>query len=142
MTDNAHAAAVLALLEAITAPALTVHDGAIPKPVPPTPPPAPPYVVVYFADADPIDSPSTHLTGEARRHVTDVYVHSVGGNGEAARIVAGRVRTALLGVRPTIAGRQCYPIRRQDGQPATRDESTGRLVIDKVDVYRVQSIPA
>jgi hypothetical protein len=144
VTDNAHAAALLALLAAVSSPDLTVYDGAVAKPVPPALPPEPPYVVVYFADADPsgTDAPSLHLTGQPRRHVTDAYVHSVGANGEAARIVAARVRTALLGVRPTITGRTCYPIRRQDGQPSTRDESTGRLVIDKIDVYRLSSIPA
>lgn len=137
MTDDAHAQAFLDLLNAVNdAPPLVVHDGAVPQ-LSPTP-----YVVVYFQDADPLDSPSTHLTHEARRHVADAYCHSVGDNGQAARMVADRVRGALLGVTPEIAGRACFPIRRTDGQPATRDETTGRLVMDKVDVYRLSSIPA
>ena len=138
MTDDAHAEAILDLLRAVTGSpaALVVHDGAVPQGL------LPPYVVVYFADADPVDSTSTHLTHQARRHVTDAYVHCVGANGQAARTVGGRVRGALLGVTPTIAGRRCYPIRRTDGQPATRDETTGRVVMDKVDIYRLSSIPA
>jgi hypothetical protein len=137
VTDAAHAAAFLTLLNAVDdPPPLVVYDGAVPQLT------APPYVVVYFADADPIDSPSTHLTHQARRHVTDAYCHSVGSNGTAARMVADRVRGALLGVIPTIPGRSCFPIRRTDGQPAQRDETTGRLVMDKVDIYRLSSIPA
>lgn len=137
MTDNAHAAAFLALLNAVDdVPPLVVYDGAVPQLT------TPPYVVVYFADGDPIESTSTHLTHEVRRHVTDAYCHSVGSNGTAARMVADRVRGALLGVIPPLAGRACFPIRRTDGQPAERDETTGRLVMDKVDVYRLSSIPA
>lgn len=137
MTDAAHAAAFLALLNAaVGSPPLVVHDGAVPQGA------VPPYVVVYFADADPIDSPSTHLTGEARRHITDAYCHSVGDNAGSVRVVGGRVRGALLNITPTISGRKCWPIRRTDGQPAQRDETTGRLRADKVDIYRLSSIPA
>jgi len=137
VTDDAHAAAILAILNAVDdVPALVVYDGAVPQLT------APPYVVVYFADADPLESTSTHLTHEARRHITDAYCHCVGTNGQAARMVADRVRTALLNVTPTVSGRACFPIRRTDGQPAQRDETTGRLVMDKVDVYRLSSIPA
>lgn len=131
-----HAAAVLSLLAAAPlAPALVVHDGAVPDGV------GPPYVLVYFADTDPELSGSRPLTGQSRRYVLRVYAHCVGGNQDAARKVSDRVRAALLDVAPTVAGRSCFPIRREDGQPPQRNEGTGALTQDKVDVYRLESIP-
>ncbi len=133
---EAHAQAFLALLAAdVGPPPLVVYDGKVPDGA------TPPYVLVYFADHDPTDVSSTRITGEARRFRQWGYCHCVGGNQTAARIVAQRVRAAVLGVVPTVAGRQCFPIRREEGQPTQRDESTG-LVMDKVDVYRLESIPA
>lgn len=131
-----HAAAVLALLDADNAsPALVVLDGKVPTGV------APPYVLVYVADNDPEQAESQSLTGRSERYVVRAYCHSVGSNGQAARMVADRVRAALLDVVPTVAGRSCFPIRREDGQPPQRDESTGTLVMDRVDVYRLESLP-
>ena len=131
---QAHADAILALLRAD--PDLTVHDGHVPDGS------EPPYVLVYVADADPEQSNSHSLTAESTRHVTWAYCHCVGANQIAARAVAQRVRAALLDVTPTIPGRACWPIRREDGQPAQRDESTGVVVVDLVDVYRLESVPA
>lgn len=137
-----HADAILALLRAAPGPALTVYDGAVPlDPVTGKSPP-PPYVVVYFADSDPELTDSRSLEEMPGRYVVWVYCHSVGGNGAAAREVADRVRAQLLAVTPSVAGRSCFPIRREDGQPPQRDESTGTVVMDKVDVYRLVSEPA
>lgn len=133
-----HAAAVLALLSGA---GLTVYDGAVPQDPVTRKSPPPPYVVVYVAGTDPEQSTSTPLTGESRRHVLHTYCHSVGANQQAARIIAGKVRAALLDATPIIAGRRCFPIRHEDGQPAQRDESTGAVVIDLVDVYRLESVP-
>lgn len=136
MTDQFHAQAVLALLDADnTSPALVVLDGKVPTGQ------VPPYVLVYFADSDPNDAESRKLPGASTRHVTDAYCHSVGGDQTAARAVAVRVRTALLDVIPTISGRICLPIRREDGQPVQRDEQTAANAWDKVDVYRLESLP-
>lgn len=135
--DADHAAAFLALLDADNvSPALVVLDGHVPQGT------VAPYVLVYFADDDPDEAESRPLTGASQRHVTRAYCHSVGGNQAAARAVAGRVRTALLDVVPTVSGRRCQPIRREDGQPTRRDESTGSLVQNKIDVYRLESVPA
>ncbi len=130
---QAHADVMLGLLRADVD--LTVYDGAAPN--------APPdhYLLVYFVDNDPELSGSTPLTGEASRFVMRAYLHCVGGNAIAARAVAQRARVLLLGVTPTVAGRTCFPIRREEGQPPQRDESTGALVMDKVDLYRLESIP-
>ena len=135
MTIQAHADAILALLDADnTAPALVVYDGRVPDLT------EPPYVVVYFADNDtPASSP---LTGEYRRYAMWAYCHCAGGNQIAARAVAQRVRAALLDVTPTVTGRKCWPIRREEGQLVDRDESTGLLVMDGVSVYRLESVPA
>lgn len=136
-----HAAAVLALLDADnTAPALVVHDGKVPNNAPSVA--EQPYVLVYFDDTDPELADSRPLTGASQRYVMRATCHSVGGNALAARMVADRVRTALLDVVPVVTGRTCQPIRREDGQPVQRDEETLTSVFDKVDVYRVESVPA
>jgi hypothetical protein len=133
-----HAAAILALLDADnTAPALVVYDGKVPDGSPP--PSSNPYVLVYFAAYD--SETNRPLTLASQRAVVRAYCHSVGGNAKAARIVADRVRVALLDVVPTVAGRKCFPIRREDSQPPQRDESTGTTVMDQIDTYRAESIP-
>lgn len=138
---NAHADAIIALLDADNVvPALVVFKGGIPKTLDPTP--SPPYVVVYFADTDPEAAESRSLTGRSERFVQRAYCHCVGGNESAALSVAQRVRAALLDVVPTVAGRQCFPIRREDSQPPRRDESTGQVIQDRVDTYRLESLPA
>ncbi len=132
-----HAAAMLALLNADDGPPpLVVHDGRVPSTG------APPYVLVYFASSDPEDAESRPFTGASQRHLLRVYAHCVGGNGVAARMVADRVRTAWLDVIPAVAGRQCWPIRREDGVQAERDETVGATAIDLVEVYRLESVPA
>ncbi|GHJ11214.1 hypothetical protein TPA0907_55810 [Micromonospora humidisoli] len=129
-----HVAAVLPLLQAAPGNTpLVVLDGAVPSGQ------MPPYTLVYFADNDPEDR---SLEDEQSRYVLWIYCHNVGGNADAARKVATRARAALLGVVPTVPGRSCWPIRREDGDPPERDESTGTLVMDQVDVYRLESVPA
>ena len=143
MTIQLHAQAVLNLLDADNVPlALVVYDGVVPPGVDPK---TSPYVLVYFATVTPgaTDAPDkVGLTGNSDVVQVDAYCHSVGGSGAAARIVATRVRAALLNVRPTITGRVCFPIRHVDNQPPRRDEDTGSLVVDAVDVYRLTTVPA
>lgn len=136
MTVRAHADAVLALLAAAPGNPLRVLDGAVPKET------APPYVLLYFGDEDPELPDSRPLEGTSGRFVLRVYAHSVGGNAAAARALGERVRAALLDVTPAIVGRACFPIRREEGSPPQRDESTGTLVMDRVDIYRLESVPA
>lgn len=137
MTLNAHAFAMTNLLAAqLGPPPLVWFDGAVPDGT------SPPYVVVYFADADPEQPDSRALDGMPHRYVQRAYAHSVGGNAAAARAVAERVRAAWLNVVPSVAGRVCFPIRREDGGPPQRDESAGGLLMDKTDIYRLESEPA
>lgn len=137
MTVQAHADAVLALLRAAPGlPSLVVHDGKVPDGA------GPPYVLVYLHAETPELSDSRSVQGRSERFVLNVYCHSVGGAASASRAVAQRVRGALLDVTPTIGGRRCWPIRHTESQPPRRDESTGPLVMDQVDVYRLESVPA
>ncbi|MEU4367551.1 hypothetical protein [Micromonospora chersina] len=138
-----HAEAILALLR--TAPGTTplvVLDGVVPTDPATGKSQLPPYVLVYFADSDPEDADSRSAEDTPGRYVVWAYCHCVGGNADAARKIGDRVRTVLLGAAPVVAGRSCFPIRREDGSPPGRDESTGALVMDKVDVYRLASEPA
>lgn len=115
---------------------LTVLDGANPDNVPP------PYVLVYFVDSDPEDTDSRSVEDAPGRFVVRGYFHLVGETAAATRALGDKLRARLLGVTPTIAGRSCFPIRREDSTQPQRDESTGRLVMDRVDVYRLASEPA
>lgn len=134
---DAHAAAMLALLDAVNdPPALVVHDGRVPNGQ------QAPYVLVYFLDSDPELAESRPLTGASQRHVTRAITHSVGLTATAARMVADRVRTAWLDVRPTVSGRTCQPIRREESQQRDPDETTGEAVFDQVDVWRLESVPS
>jgi hypothetical protein len=130
-----HAQALIALIDADNAsPALVWFDGKVPTG---TDPKATPYVVVYFDSND----PEADFTATPWLFQMTATCHCVGGNAQAARMVADRVRTALIGLTPTVANRSCYPITRQPGVPPQRDESTGSLVMDQVDQYVLQSIP-
>lgn len=136
MTVQAHAAALLALLDADnTPPALVVLDGHVPAGQ------QPPYVLVYLRGVSPEDAESRSMAGPSERFVLTATCHSVGATAMAARVVAQRVRAALLDVRPTVAGRSCFPIRHEESVEPQRDETTGVLLMDQVDVYRLESVP-
>jgi len=111
---------------------LTVFDGAVPSPTP-----APPYTCVYSTISWAFDPESTGLNGLVRRATVRWTVHSVGANSQASRGVAQRVRTALLNVRPTVAGMNVGLIRDDQDSPPdpVRDETTGSLVVNTIHVY-------
>lgn len=129
-----HAAAVLAILNAAVTSPRKVFDGFVPTG---TDPRVTPYVVIYFDSSD----PEFDFRGQPQTFELTATCHSVGGNAQATRQVADMVRSALLGVRPTISGRDCYPIRRDPGAPPQRDESTGTLTMDGLDVFILRSEP-
>jgi hypothetical protein len=132
---DAHAAAVLALLDADnTPPALTVFDGVVPAG---TDPATTPYVVVYFDSG----RPDLTFTGVTHRFQLRITCHSVAGGAKSTRLVAERVAAALLDVTPTVATRKCWPIRWEDGSPPLRHERTGQLVMNQVDIYQLTSVP-
>ena len=124
-----HAQAVLTLIDNATA--IPVYDGKVPDGA------TVPYVVVYFDSAD----PEFDFASQAWQFVLTATVHCVGGNAQAARQIGDVVRSALLAVRPTVANRSCWPVTRDDGQPPQRDETTGSLLMDQIDLYTVRSVP-
>lgn len=140
-----HRTAFLDLLDADdVSPALVVLDGKVPGPPEQATWQAPPYVLLYFAFRTPsgVDEPEK-VSLEAASDVLDTmaYCHSAGGSPNTSLAVAGRVRAALRGITPVIAGRVCFPIRHGDGTPTQRDETTGKPVYDTVDVWQFTSLP-
>lgn len=138
MTDGLDQALVgvgLTLLGADTS--LTVYDGKVPDPTPDID--ANPYVLVYSYVSRPSEDPDNSLLGRSGVWVARWICHCVGGNAAAVRAVAQRVRTQLLDVRPTVAGLSCGLIRWEDSQPPQRDETTGVLVMDAVEVYALRA---
>lgn len=139
MTVQAHANAVLGLLAPPSVPATTgLYDGAVPDG------PAAQYLLLYMYLMTPdglaaADAVSLNFDSD----VVDfwIYCHCVGGDAIAARAVSAQARLALLNVTPVVAGRACFPIRWREGQPPRRDEETGPLVMDQVDVYGFRSVP-
>jgi hypothetical protein len=129
-----HANAFLALLQPGGGP--PVHDGKVPQGA------VTPYLLVYFDDGDPEEADSRPLKGASERHVTRCIVHGVGVTGSSARAMQQFARTQLLDIVPTVTGRRCLPIRREDGQPTIRDETTGASFFDSVSTYRLESVPA
>jgi hypothetical protein len=131
LTEEQHAQAGLALLYA--APGLgptRVFEGKVPDPMP-----DPPYVVVYIQVDWTLDGIATALDATQVTVTTMFNCHCVGLTAAAARATAMLVRSALLNVRPVIAGRNCGPIKHGDTFPPQRDESTGRPVMDVITEY-------
>lgn len=133
MSADPHIAALLALLNGHVHLTARVHRETVPDGT------APPYVKVYFhvhyMDHDQLTNPST-------RAVARVISHSIGSTAEAADVVAGNVREALLGITPTVSGRTCFPVRQEQSIPPDSDESTGQPAYwDQIDVYRLDTVP-
>jgi hypothetical protein len=138
---QAHKQVFLDLLDADNAsPALVVLDGEVPDGT------VAPYVLIYMAFRTPsgTDEPDkVSLEAASDLLYASAFCHSVGGNPHASLAAAGRVRTALRGVRPTIAGRgECSRIGNVDGSPTHRDETTGIAVFDTVDAWEFFSLPS
>lgn len=130
--NRVHAAPFLVALKGQGSPAMKVSDGSV------DPKTLPPYVIVYFSATTP---EATSLEDAYDRVEATAIVHYVGSNAEACRLLADRGWDALIGRVPEIAGRMCGPIRLVDSQPPRRDESTGVLIVDQVDVYQYVSVP-
>lgn len=131
-----HAEAGLALLQANAA--LTVYDGALPADKTDL---NPPWVLVYTTVEWPEADPNNGLDGRSGTCTARWYCHCVGSNAAAARAVTHQVRSSLLDVRPTVTGRVCGLIRQESAVPPQRDESLGRVVMDAVVVYRLETRP-
>lgn len=137
--DDLHAQAGLALLRADAV--LTVFDGKVPDQVASGPGPLVPYALVYSEVAWPRDGAGNTIQGTALTATVTWTCHCVGLTAQAARVVQGRVRAALLNQRPVIAGRSCGLIKQDEVLAPNPDESTGRLVMDAVSTYSMISTP-
>lgn len=145
---QAHKKAFLDLLDADNVPpALVVLDGQVPRdPLTGLPSVPPPYVLLYMGFRTPSGAEEPEkVSFEAASDVLYAIgtFHSVGGNPHASLAVAGRVRAALRGIQPVIAGRgECSRIGHADWAPTSRDETTGTPVFDTVDVWQFFSLPS
>lgn len=92
-----------------------------------------PYVVVYVSGGP---DEGDNLGLRSNEATVRAYVHSVGETAAAARIIAGQAASTIVDDRLTVAGWSCGPIKRELSNPPKRDESTGVVVMDQVDVYR------
>lgn len=126
--DEQLAQAGLALLVADAG--LRVHDGVVPVGA------ATPYALVYTM-IERAPAPADRLSGSSTTVTVRWYCHCVGATAAAARAVAMRVRVALLDQRPAVAGLNVGLIRHEQSIPPDRDESTGKPVMDSVQVYRL-----
>lgn len=93
----------------------------------------PPYLVVYLAGGRDAGDNLNRRSNEATMRA---YLHAVGANAAAARIVAGQAADTITDQRLTVPGWTCGPITRELSNPPIRDESTGAVVMDAVAVYR------
>jgi hypothetical protein len=131
-----HAAALLALLEA--RPALTgrVFDSKVPDPTP-----TPPYVLVYLHQERLPEAGGNSIDGLSKQITVRAICHCVGEDATGARAMAYQVSAALLDVRPVVGTRASGLIRQESSQPPAPDETTGDLVMDLVDTYRLTTDP-
>ena len=131
------AAAVLALLAADTN--LRVYDGMVPTDPTTGRPPPRPYVVIYA----PVGLSTVHnLTGTSGALEASIQTTCVGDTAESCRIVARRVKAALLDVVPVVSGRASFPIRHEYSEPARVDNDVAPPVLFAVDRWLTQSVPA
>lgn len=102
----------------------------------------PPYILVYFAFERFPDAPGNNLDGNARAMTMRAIVHCVGGNQDAAEAVADHVEGAVLNKTLEVNGWSTGKVRQDSALNPVRDESTGPVVMDAVQTYRVASHPA
>lgn len=142
MTDGLDQALANVGLDLLRADAdLTVYDGVVPADILTMNPP-PPYVLVYVDLTQPDDdlSGANGLDGAFHHRTVAWYCHCVGADAVAARAVGQRVRTALVGAQPAVAGvapESVGLIREIDSAPAARNETLGRAVLDAVRVFEL-----
>jgi hypothetical protein len=142
MTAQLHAAAILTRLGASGTPALVVFDGKVPDT---TPPKLPPYVLVRFdhLHLGARERPdASDLTFASRAFQFTARVYSVATTAAGVRALTNRVSVALLDWEPTVAGRNCSPMRHIDSFEVPPDEDTGTDYFQLGDDYRFTSYPA
>lgn len=131
-----HRSALMALLNGGAKPAaIAIYNEKVPTAA------VPPYVRVYFSANRPPGAEGNALDGTSKTLTFRAICHCVGGNDTAALTVAQWVETALLDIRPTVTGRSSGLIRQDAALDPAPDESTGTLVVDAVQTYRLTTEP-
>jgi hypothetical protein len=128
---RAHKAAVLARLRADTKIADAVFDSGADSP-------SVPYCVVY---ADQGTREQERLLATQSRATFVYTIHSVGSTPDEAQWMAERVYAQLLGFRPEIEGRSCWPIAAEASVPVRRDDDPHPALFFGVDEFRLSSVP-
>lgn len=145
MTAELHAAAVLAQLRTSGDPDLTVFDGKVPKPPAVATLPVPPYLLARFTFQwlGARERPdASDLTFASRAFQVTARLYSVATTAQGARALVNRASVALLDWTPTVAGRNCSPMRHLDSFDVAPDEQTGTTYFQLGDDYRFTSYPA
>ena len=127
-----HVAPILAALQADDTGSLHTVDGSVPVGT------EVPYRVVYTSVTAP---EAIGMEAASDRITCTAIVHNVAGSAAAARVIADRTAAVLIGLRPTVAGRDCARVRLVDAQPQRRDESAIAVTITQTDVYQYTSLP-
>jgi hypothetical protein len=137
--EVAHADAGLDLLEAVSG--LTVYRGKLPPAIATL---TPPWVLVYTAVEWPNSGENLNGGLDARSDscVVTWYCYCAGTTDSSVLAVTGLVRSALLDVRPTIAGRVCDQIGQVSSEPPRPHEATGSSVLTSLAIYELNTRPA
>ena len=69
-------------------------------------------------------------------------IHSVGSTAEQAQAVAAKVYKQLMGFKPTVADRSCWPMRAEMSQAVRPDKFVLPVVFYAVDEFTLSSTPA
>lgn len=145
MTAQLHAAAVLVRLRASGSPVLTVFDGKVEDPDDEHAQVDPPYVLVRFTfqNLGARDRPdASDLAFRSLAKQVTVRTYAVATTAQGARALTNRITVALLDWAPTVAGRNCSPMRHIDSFETPPDEQTGVAYFQLGDDYRFTSYPA
>lgn len=134
--EVAHADAGLDLIEAT---GLTVYRGKLPPDIATL---TPPWVLVYTAVEWPDEDSGHGLDHASSTCITTWYCYCSGTTDTSVLAVTGRVRAALVDVRPTITGRVCSPVDQVSGEPARAHEGTGTSVLTALSIYELRTRPA
>ncbi|MFL6138802.1 MAG: hypothetical protein ACJ74O_13515 [Frankiaceae bacterium] len=133
MTDNPYADWLLARAATVQPP-LDLHDGKVASGA------SLPYGVLHVDLGMPGEFLS--LTMRTERMDVTAQITAVGEDRNQVDAVRAALRAVLLDVAPDIEGRDCWPIRLHDSQPARRDDDVQPSVMYGVDIYRLSSVPA
>lgn len=98
-----------------------------------------PYCVVYSNQGN---REIERLNASQTRANFTFTIHSVGSTAEQAQAVAAKVYKQLMGFKPTVADRSCWPMRAEMSQAVRPDKDVLPVVFYAVDEFTLSSTPA